>query len=56
MDSRSNMKGRVGRHQTNLFNIICKDLSDRNIYIVNTDNLTDLRLLASDRARWKELF
>ena len=55
VDSRSNMKGRVGRHQTNLFNIICKDLSDRNIYIVNTDNLTDLRLLASDRARWKEL-
>ena len=56
VDSHSSMRGRVGRHQTNLFNIICKDLSDRNLFIVNTDDLTDLRHLASDRAYWRNLF
>ena len=39
VESNSSMRGRVGRHQTNLFNIISNDLTDRNLSIVNTDEL-----------------
>ena len=50
------MRGRVGRHQTNLFNIISNDLTERDISIVNTDELTNLRHFASDRNVWRNLF
>ena len=56
VDSRHTMTGRVGRHQTNLFKFICKDLSDRNIKFCNIDDLIDLRHLANDRASWRILY
>ena len=50
VDCNVNMKGRIGRHQTNLLSIICNDLNDRNFRLVNTDDLIELRhLIASDR-------
>lgn len=56
VDSQCTMKGRIGRHQTNLLRTIRSDLRDRDIPLVNTDNLIDLRILASDRVVWKGLF
>lgn len=55
VESQSVMKGRVGRHQSNLFKTILTDLSDRNIRLVNTDDLYDLRNFALDRRQWREL-
>ena len=56
IECNSSMRGRVGRHQTNLFNVISKDLTDRNIFIVNTEDLFELRYLASDRNYWRNLY
>ena len=50
------MRGRVGRHQTNLYNVIKRDLTDRNIQLVNTNDLIELRYAASDRSHWRKMF
>ena len=49
------MKGRVGRPQTNLFSLIQRDLLNHNMYINNIDDLNNLRLLAFDRAKWRRM-
>ena len=56
VDSMSNMRGRIGRHQCNIFKTILDDLNKRNIYLNNSDDLTDLRHLASNRQLWRNLF
>ena len=56
VDSMNNMKGRVGRHQSNIFKVILSDLNKRNIPLYDTKDLTELRLLASNRASWRNLF
>ena len=55
VESQSLMRGRVGRHQSNLLKTILNDLSDRNFRLVNTDDLYHLRLFATDRKAWREL-
>ena len=50
------MKGRVGRHQSNLFKLIINDLNKRNISLVDIYDLYDLRATASDRVLWRKLF
>ena len=52
----NDLKGRKGRHRTNLFDIIVKDLNRRNIYIKNEDDFMNLVCLAQDRLKWKGLF
>ena len=49
------MKGRLGRPQTNLFSLIKRDLLNRNMHMNNIDDLSNLRLLAFDRAKWKKM-
>ena len=50
------MKGRVGRPQTNLFSLIKQDLLNRNMHNMNNiDDLSNLRLLAFDRAKWRKM-
>ena len=49
------MKGRVGRHQNNLFRILKNDLKNRDILLNCTDDLEDLKVLASDRIKWRSL-
>ena len=51
----SSMKGRVGRHQTNLFRTIRNDLNARNIPLHGIDDLYFLKSLASDRLLWKSM-
>ena len=47
------MKGRVGRHQNNLFRILKEDLKRRYISFNSADNLESLKVLASDRKKWR---
>ena len=56
VESFSSMKGRVGRHQINIFKTILVDLNKRNIFVNNVNDLYELRVLASDRSKWRELF
>ena len=49
------MKGRVGRHQNNLYRMLKNDLKNR-VFLLNcTDDLEDLKVLASDRIKWRSL-
>ena len=51
------LKGRVGKHRTNLFDqIVKKDLFKRNIYLKNMDDFINLVILAKNRVEWKSLF
>ena len=50
-------KGRLGRHRTNLYDIIVKkDLFKRNIHLKTEDDFSNLVDLAKDRLKWKSLF
>ena len=49
-------KNRLGRHQTNLFNVLKSDLSDRNLDLCSFDDLKNVCHVATDRRRWKNLF
>jgi len=49
------MPGRVGRPQTNLFTLIKRDLSDRNLFLNNLNDLNYLRNVAFDRAAWRRM-
>ena len=48
-------KSRRGRHQTNLFNVIKADLSDKGLSLQSIDDLHELRYLAKNRNGWKML-
>jgi hypothetical protein len=48
-----NMKGRVGRPQSNLFSLIKQDLNKRNLFLNNINDLNYLRNIAYDRASWR---
>lgn len=56
VDSMCNMRGRVGRHQTSIFKTILCDLNKRKLKLYNTDDLTELRHLASNRVLWRSMF
>jgi len=49
------LPGRRGRPQTNLFSLIKHDLSDRNLFLNNVNDLIYLRNLAFDRNSWRSL-
>ena len=49
------MKGRVGRPQSNLFSLIQRDLKDRNMFLTNLDDLKYLRNDAFDRPSWRRM-
>ena len=50
------LKGRVGRHRTNLFDFVIKDLGSRGIMVRNDVEFEDLVHIASDRDAWRNLF
>ncbi|XP_063680063.1 uncharacterized protein LOC134815458 [Bolinopsis microptera] len=51
------LKGRVGRHRTNLYDIIVKkDLFKRQIDLKNENDFINLVNLARDRVGWRSLF
>ena len=56
VESMHEMKGRIGRHQCNLLQVLRKDLADRNLKIVNTHDIYELIFLAHDRQKWRKLF
>ena len=56
VESHRLMKGRVGRHQSNLFKLILDDLNKRNILLNDVNDLYDLRATASNKILWRELF
>ena len=49
------MPGRRGRPQSNLFSLIKQDLSYRDFYLNNINDLMYLRNLAQDRIFWRKL-
>ena len=51
----SSMKGRVGRHQNNLFRLLKSDLNSRNISLKCIEDLYELKNFASDRRNWRSL-
>ena len=50
------MRGRVGRHQSNLFKFIINDLNKRNLPLRDINDLYELRATASNRVLWRQLF
>ena len=50
------LKGRVGRHRTNLFDVIMKDLKLRGILVRNEIEFNELIDLAYDRSKWKDMY
>ena len=50
------MKGRIGRHRANLFDIVKSDLARRNMSLTDMNDLYNLREIASDRNHWRKLF
>ena len=56
VDSMINMRGRVGRHQSNILKTIFCDLNKRSINLRNLDDLTELRHIASNRNLWRNLY
>ena len=49
------MKGRVGRPQSNLFSLIKHDLNVRNLFLNNLNDLNYLRNIAFNRASWRRM-
>ena len=66
VEGTSELKGRRGRHQTNLLTVIRKDISrvhlsdnqilQKKIELKNISDITTLRLAASNRGEWSKLF
>ena len=48
-------KGRIGRHRTNFYDVILKDLNKRELYIDDNDDILNLVELAKNRQEWKRL-
>ena len=48
-------KGRIGRHQINLLRTLKQDLQLRNLNLETIEDLDQLKSIASDRQRRKDL-
>ena len=51
-----NMKGRRGRHRTNLYDLIVKDLGERKLFLNNERDFHNLVDIAQIRKKWRDLF
>ena len=52
----TDMKGRLGRPRTNLFDLVMRDLNDRSMFIDNNKRSFDYIVYkASNRVFWKSL-
>ena len=49
-------KGRRGRPQINLFSVLVNDLNEYDISLKNLDDLHELRMLAYDRVKWRNMY
>ena len=56
VESMNSMRGRLGRHQMNIFKCILNDLNKRNTYLRNLTDLSELRQTASNRNFWRQLY
>ena len=56
VDTASSLRGRRGRPRTNLFSFIQADLKEHNMRLNSTDDFYELRDVASDRAKWRNMF
>ena len=52
----SNLKGRVGRPQTNLLDAIKSDLKKRGLELQDNENLETIKELALDKAVWEAMY
>ncbi|KAL5260883.1 hypothetical protein ACHWQZ_G006801 [Mnemiopsis leidyi] len=50
------LPGRRGRHRINLFDVLKSDLKNRDISLNDYSDLLSLRMLASDRKKWQDMF
>ncbi|KAL5247145.1 hypothetical protein ACHWQZ_G019116 [Mnemiopsis leidyi] len=50
------LPGRRGRHRINLFDVLKSDLKNRDISLNDYSDILNLRMLASDRKRWHDMF
>ena len=56
ISSSETLRGRRGRPRTNLFSFIQNDLKEHDIILKNVDDLVELRMLAYNRALWRNMF
>ena len=56
VEEANNFQGRLGRPHQNLYKTLLNDLKARNINLNNAENLNELREIAKNRAKWKEMF
>ena len=56
VESTNNLRGRRGRPRTNLYSFIQADLKQHNLRLNSTEDLTELRTIASKRAKWRNMF
>ena len=56
LTSINELKGRVGRPNTNLFSTLVNDLKYRNLQLKDLDDLNDIRDIAKCRKCWKLLY
>ena len=50
------LRGRRGRPRSNLFSTLVNDLGEHSLSLKTLQDLSDLRLIASDRAAWRNMF
>ena len=50
-----NLTGRRGRPQSNLFTLITNDLNKHDLRLKCIEDLENLRSLAHDRSRWRQM-
>ena len=50
------LSGRRGRHRINLFDVLKLDLKNRDILLNYYHDLLSLRIFASDKKNWQEIF
>ena len=56
VDSMKSLPGRRGRHRTDLFKVIREDLLAKGISLRCYEDILNIRSLAGDRVKWRELF
>ena len=56
VETLSTLRGRRGRPRSNLFSLLVSDLKEHDIPLSNVDDLYELKNIAYDRPKWRNMF